>query len=300
VSRTGRVSRLAVTGVLAAAVLAGCAPGGVDGDLTDDWKGPGELKPFTPASGVCHAGGLAEVAPAAGYDPIDCTKSHQTETVHVGTLRGEHAEGSTPPTAGSPAVAAAYTECEQAARSYLGDDWRAGQMWLGIALPSSKGWGGGARWFRCDMVETTPDDDDDVDKGVARTASLKDGLRGERPVGLGCARMTSGSDATIEETTPVECKRTHNAEFVGVYVPPAGPYTTLTRSRWASYYASCRGLIAEYVGISVSTATRTAGVVAFPYSQAEWERGNRGVRCYLWLDKTNTSKSVKGAGAVPR
>jgi hypothetical protein len=285
---------MAAACALAAGLLAGCTPAGVDGNFTDDWPALSEPKIFTPESDVCHASSYKPEGPASTYETVDCAKSHGTETVHVGTFRGENGAGDTPPGDNTPAVRAAYTDCEQAARDFLGDDWRAGKLWLGITLPSDKAWSGGARWYRCDLIEVTSKDDDTP---VARTASLKDGLRGDRPVGFGCYQVTSKNDV-VEEMKPLPCTQSHNAEFVGIYVPPDTAYVKLDDARWNSYHTACRNLMAKYIGISAAKA-KNVGSVASPFSQEEWERGNRAVRCHVWLENKRTTKSLKGAGSVP-
>jgi hypothetical protein len=285
---------LAFSCALAAGVLAGCSPAGVDGNFTDDWPAISEPKIFTPAANVCHSSAFREIGSATSYETVDCDETHGTETVHVGTFRGEHGSGNQPPANDSPAIRAAYAECERAARDFLGDDWRAGRLWLGITLPTSKAWGGGAKWFRCDLIEVKSKDDDTP---VARTASLKGALSGEREVGYSCYQVTSKNDV-VSEMKPLDCNQQHNAEFVGVYVPSDGAYVKPDQARWDSYHSACRNLMSKYVGISSSTA-KNAGSVASPYSEEEWERGNRGVRCHIWLETKKISKSLKGAGSLP-
>ena len=42
-------------GAVAVLALAGCgAPGGADGNLTDEWPGFGPAKGFVPENGACH------------------------------------------------------------------------------------------------------------------------------------------------------------------------------------------------------------------------------------------------------
>jgi hypothetical protein len=212
----------------------------------------------------------------------------------VGTFRGEYREGVTPPLPGSPAIKAAYGECEQAARDYLGDDWRAGRLWLGVTVPSATGWGGGARWFRCELMEIVGKDDETVQ---ARVGSVRGGLAGDRPLAFGCYQVTSKDDV-VSAMVPLDCAKSHNAEFVGVHVPPDAPYVAPDDARWEAYHTACRGLIAKYVGISAETA-KEAGSVASPSSKAEWERGNRGVRCHVWLETATTTGTLKGLGSLP-
>jgi hypothetical protein len=55
-------------------------------------------------------------------------------------------------------------------------------------------------------------------------------------------------------------------------------------------------VVASYAGIpNDSNFTYRTGQVATPFNKASWELGNRGVRCYIWLNK-NVSNSLKGVG----
>ncbi|HWG98995.1 MAG TPA: septum formation family protein [Pilimelia sp.] len=286
---------IAVLGVLVGGLLAGCARTDLDGDVTDDWAAMAAPKVFQPAAATCHATPASRTVAATAYDPVDCAEAHRSETIHVGTFRGDAGSASAPPEDDTPAIRAAYTECEQAAKDFLGDDWRTGRVYLSVTLPTGSAWGGGARWFRCDLAEVRGKDDQSP---VTRTGSLKDALRGGRgPLRYGCYQVTSRNDR-VESMKPVPCTQAHNAEFVGVHVPPDAPYTRLTDARWSAYHTACRSLIARYIGVSVNTARR-AGSVASPLGEDEWRRGNRGVLCHVWFEDKNLRKSVKGAGALP-
>lgn len=90
----------AVTGALVALALTGCAPAGLDTDLTDDWPALAAAEAFVPEAGVCHLA-VQDVGYLSAYNPVDCGESHRAETLYVGTLSGAAAERGTPPPAGS-------------------------------------------------------------------------------------------------------------------------------------------------------------------------------------------------------
>jgi hypothetical protein len=287
-------SALAVAG-MTGLLLAGCGqPAGIDGTLVDDWAPLAEPKPFVPPVGVCHPGGLTKVAPLSSFDPVDCATGHRTETVHVGTFAEAAAERVAPPAEGSPEIRTAFGECDAKAREYVGNEWRGGRLRLGVALPSPEAWTGGARWFRCDMAEVTNvERNGDV---VSRTASVRDALKAPSPLSLGCYSAGLAPDRSLQEMPAVDCAKAHNSEFVGVWHAPETGFPTKDLD-WIRLYAECRKLMATYVGApnDVNLQFR-ADVVVLVAKPDEWQGGDRGVRCYLWLYRGTVSRSVKGAG----
>ncbi|MEU6074991.1 septum formation family protein [Micromonospora sp. NPDC047074] len=275
----------------ATAMLAGCAgAAGLDGDLADDWPAMAAPGPFTPAAGVCHEADFADVVTLAAYAPVDCAAPHRVETVHVGAFP---AERPAPPPGGSAELRGAFAECDTRASGHVGDDWRAGRLRLAVALPSGPGWAAGARWYRCDLTEVST-----VEAAatvVVRTGSLRDALRGPSPLRLGCqqARADGGSVRTL---LPVDCATRHDVEFVGVWRAPDRPYPTRPAD-WAPLYAGCRSVLGRYVGVPEDAALRfRSGVVVRPPGAGRWRVGDRGVRCYLWLDDRSVTGSLRGAG----
>ncbi|GIG85246.1 septum formation family protein [Plantactinospora endophytica] len=288
------MSALAVAGAVVLGV-AGCAPpGGTDGDLTDDWAAVGEPVVFTPAAETCHSADFSETVYLSSYLPVDCATNHRLETVHVGTFAGPPGDAQVPPAAGSAQFTAAYAECDNRARGYLGADWRTARLWLGVAVPSPKGWGAGARWFRCDVTElSNVEEDGDV---VGRTATLKGALREAGPLRLGCYATTLTRTETIDRMPPAECSARHNTEFAGVWRAPATLRYPAAERDWQAFYDGCYTVAARFVGVSQSTIRFRTGVVTLPGGRDDWTSGNRGVRCYLWVSDGKFTRSLKGAG----
>ncbi|PWU48574.1 hypothetical protein DLE60_22335 [Micromonospora globispora] len=279
-------------GAVAVLALAGCgAPGGADGNLTDDWPGFGPAKGFVPANGACHTT-VQEVGYLTGYSPVDCTASHRAETLHVGTLTGTDADRSAPPRAGSNGMRTAHAECDRQVSKAVGADWRSGRLMLTVIFPSTTAWTGGARWFRCDVSEVASLDDNSV---IPRSASLKNALAAGSPLTLGCFNPKLSKD-DIEEMRPVACTAKHHAEFVGIYQAPDITYAEFQRTPLRAHKA-CRGLIAKYVKVPNNSDMqyRAGTIIYHPYEQ-EWKDGNRGVQCFLWLDDRTLTRSLKGAG----
>ncbi|MBO4205918.1 septum formation family protein [Micromonospora echinofusca] len=285
---------LALAGA-AVLLLAGCgAPGGVDGDLVDDWPAFGQPEAFTPPAGVCLAADFAETVYLSAFNPVDCTAPHRVETVHVGAFPGDPPAL---PAAGSAELRAAYAECDAKATGYVGGDWRAGRLWLGVALPPASAWSGGARWFRCDLTElTSVESNGEV---VSRTAGLRDALKADSPLKLGCYTAKLDRQRTIEELVAASCTRPHSAEFVGAWRAPENVAYPVRDRDWARFYDECRNQIGRYVGLADDPNLRfRVGVVAVPGKAAQWKAGDRGVRCYLWLSDRTVNRSLRNAGAA--
>ncbi|WFE37194.1 septum formation family protein [Micromonospora sp. WMMD998] len=287
----GRAMRSLVAVLAAAATLAGCASsGGLDGDLTDDWAAFAPAGPFTPAAEVCQVADFTPTLALAGYDPVDCDLPHRVETVHVGAFP---ADRKTPPALTSPELRAAFTECDKRAGAYVGDDWRAGRLRLGVAIPTGVGWTAGARWYRCDLTELNTVEAAAV--VVVRTGSLRDALKPPSPLRLGCQR-TSRDGHRVQRLTPTDCAGAHDAEFVGVWVAPDRPFPK-EPADWAPLYAGCYSAIARFTGVPADPILRyRSDVVVRPPAAGRWAVGDRGVRCYLWLSDRTVTASLKGAG----
>ncbi|MGC1211074.1 MAG: septum formation family protein [Micromonospora sp.] len=282
----------AAVGAVAVLALAGCgAPGGADGNLTDDWPGFGPAKGFVPENGACHTT-VQDVGYLSGYNPVGCTEPHRAETLYVGTLTGADAGRGAPPRAGSNGMRTARAECDRQVSKAVGADWRSGRVMVSVVFPSALAWTGGARWFRCDAAEVASLDDISV---IAREASLKNALKPGSPLAHGCFNPKVSKD-DIEEMRPVACSAKHHAEFVGVYQAPDITYAEFQRTSLRVHKA-CRGLIAKYVKVpNNSDMQYRAGTIIYHPFEQEWKDGNRGVQCFLWLDDRTFTRSLKGAG----
>jgi hypothetical protein len=286
-----------VLGAAAALILAGCGgrPPGVDGNLTNNWPPMPEAKLPVPADHACYA--LTDPAPGAFKLPpaVDCGAQHNMETIHVGTLTGGDATADAPPPDGSPPQQRAYADCAKVAKDFVGDDWRNGRIGLDLVMPTSGQWDAEARWYRCDLVEFKDLDSYDV---VSRGGSMKDALAGARPVALGCFKATT-KGADIDTMTAVDCATGHNTEFAGVWEAPAGAYPADATQRQKIQLDGCRGVIASFTGIPNDDKLRyRVGQITYGFGKADWDVGNRGVRCYIWMDSKTFTKSLKGAGTA--
>jgi Septum formation len=288
--RTARGVAAAATGA-AALMLAGCTqPDGVDGDLTDGWAAMAAPVGFVPEVGTCHSQDYSTESTLNSYSPVDCAGDHVTEIVYVGEF-GEAAAGRvTPPEGGSAEWRDAYSACEDGAAEYLGADFHFARLWLGVVVPSSQAWEGGARWFRCDVMPLEED---------TRSGSLAGALADETSeLRLGCFEVAVNEDDVIERMDPVGCDDPHHAEFVGVWRAPEGDYLDGDDEESSErVHSGCREQVAEYVDVPVDgdLPFRT-GTIADWMEQEDWNNGDRGFRCYLWLNGDELTESLEGAG----
>nr|WP_277349852.1 septum formation family protein [Planosporangium thailandense] len=224
---------------------------------------------------------------------VDCGASHTLETVHVGGFSGADAATDVPPPDGGPVQQRAYADCTKTVDALVGGDWRTGRIGLDLTLPSPAQWEAGARWYRCDVVEFADLDSYAV---VGRTGSMQGALTGPRPLALGCFKVAiKGED--IDTMVATDCAAPHNSEFAGVWDAPPGVYPADAGQRQSTQLNGCRGVIASYTGVPNDGMVRyRTGQITFGFGKADWDLGNRGARCYLWLDNKSLTRSLKGAG----
>jgi Septum formation len=273
---------LAAASVLA---LSGCSelPSGVDGDLANGWSPPPPAVQFRPAANYCYPD-LADESTLDDYHPALCLGPHIAETVVVGDL------GNVPPGSGAEAYRArAFRECSQRVTPFLGGDWRTGWLILQPVLPSRAAWQGGARWYRCDLAETSPADGD----LVRRSGSLKGALKGAGKVRMTCADPTIVSER-VTGMRALPCAGKHTSEFVGVYVTKKSSAAALTS---AELQKGCHAAIAKFTGIpNDGTVKNRAGWLGFPPDTTSWRLGDRAIRCFLWLNGEKMTGSYRNAG----
>jgi hypothetical protein len=291
-------TRLALSVASAALVLlAGCGnPGGVDGDLTNGWAAMPPPTGFVPEAETCHLANFATAGPRGTYEEVDCKLKHRTETVYVGRYPDPAAEADAPPAAGSAAAREAYRTCDQRTTAYVGGPWRTARLWIGVTHPTNAAWTGGARWFRCELLEISSVEDDGG--LVMRVGTLRDALRDPKsPLRLTCYAIEMDAAGAITSMPAAPCAAGHNAEFVGIWYAGDLPYPAQDK-QWGPFHTACRTLIADYVNVpdDADLQFRT-GVVSLPGGADVWALGDRGVRCYLWVDGATLTTSLKGRGA---
>ncbi|HEX5741732.1 MAG TPA: septum formation family protein [Pilimelia sp.] len=289
--------RLLAGALTTLALLGGCTaarPPGVDGALLDDWPALPAPTALTPAAGSCHLD-FAEAGPRGGYAPVPCERPHKSETVHVGTFTGAAAAAAAPPARTSPARHAAYAACDAQATRFLGRNFRYGRLWLGVTVPSGPGWTGGARWYRCELGEVA--DVENFGPLVSRTGSLRQVLTRPTKLDLTCYQVSASAAGAITAMAPVGCRNVHNSEFVGYFLAPAGTAYPASGADWERLHTGCRPVVAGYVKVPNNADLRyRTGTVAVPHTEEDWAGGNRGVRCYLYVNDGRFTSSLRNAG----
>ncbi|AGZ46531.1 septum formation family protein [Actinoplanes friuliensis] len=277
-------------------LLGGCGnPGGVDGNLTNGWAAIGAPTGFTPVAETCHLANFSTFGARATYEEVDCKLKHRTETVYVGKYPSPAAEAADPPAPDSAGARAAYRICDLKTTVYVGAPWRTSRLWIGVTQPTRAAWTGGARWYRCEaLVSSSVEDDGGL---VQRVGSLQNALKAPKsPLLLTCYNVLLDQDGKIGTMPSTACAAKHNAEFVGVW--DAGDLAYPENSKdWDKFHDGCRSLIASYVEVPDDADLQyRAGVISLPGGDDVWELGDRGVRCYLWLDQATLTASLKGKG----
>jgi putative regulator of septum formation len=257
---------------------------GVDHDLTDDWHPMPAAAQFRPAAGTCHDA-LTEQGALDDYAPIPCTTTHVAETAAVGDLPPAAAGWKTP----GQGAAAAFQQCGKQAGAFLGADWRTGWLILQPVLPSVAAWEGGARWYRCDLAETSPVDGSVVD----RKTSLRAGLRDGSTLRMACANPKIEGEQ-VTEMHPVACSKAHTSEFAGLFSTTAKASGDLSTDRVEK---GCDAAIAKFAHIpNDDSVTARVGWLGFPPDDASWKSGDRAIRCFLWLNGEKMTGSYRNAG----
>jgi hypothetical protein len=274
-----------LTGITLLAASACALPPGTDGDLTNQWPALAEPTGWEPKAGPCFTEFFVQ-SHRATYDPIECTKDHRYETVHVGQFTGDAARLDSPPKAGSPELKAAWAECDAKTTEFLGGEWRDGKIWIGVSTPSTGNWSGGARWYRCEVAAR----EDLWEGAVSGSKSLKGEFAGDSQLKYGCYQHDRG-----QEEVAKACTEAHNSEYTG-FVKVNYAWDDL-KNHDDEFFSKCRSNIARYAGVpdDGNVKFRTGVSIKWP-ELADWEAGDTTIRCYMWLGSEKKTRSIKGAG----
>jgi hypothetical protein len=243
--------------------------------------------PTPPPADACRAGDSVNRVDTNltlyNEEPVPCTQRHQTETVYVGEFAGTTA--TYPPRTGDKDYTQAFTTCAKQAKGVLGGDWHLARVELVVLLPANDEWQAGAHWFRCELLETSDVLQTHV---VTRTASVRDGLKGKKPLAITCVTYTQNrGEQMIAEYTYVSCAKPHHAELTGLFTNKAAKFQGLKKNH-ETIVKACYAITAKYLGLTVPQLDSTGGVewVYWGGDEDHWNHGDRTSRCF--------------AGAYPR
>jgi hypothetical protein len=66
---------------------------------------------------------------------------------------------------------------------------------------------------------------------------------------------------------------------------------------WNQIHAGCLGLVAEFADVpDDDDLSFRSGTIAVPMARDDYDYGDRGIRCYLWVDGADFTESLAGAG----
>ncbi|GIH07600.1 hypothetical protein Rhe02_56670 [Rhizocola hellebori] len=272
-----------------ALLVSACAelPSGADGKLVNEWPGIADPAGWTPEAGNCHDE-FQNFPSRTNYRPMDCSKLHRYEFVHVGQFTGADANLANSPDAGTPAYRKAWAECDAKTTEFLGGPWRDRKITIKVGFPTGEAWGGGAHWFLC-WVAQLPQ----LNRApIFASGSLK-GKFADPNLEYGCYQLTTADDK-VTDFTSTACTAPHNAEFVGgVDWNVEWSVVTAEAEKEASkQHSICVNAVQGFVGASVNTGTWT-----WTPGEADWKAGDHFLRCYLYTGKISLKRSMKGVGA---
>lgn len=289
-TRTLTIATLAV----ATAALAGCGTRVTagDGDIGGDWVLFDEPKVPTPVADVCrthHEDQVDWQLDVFLQEPVTCDQLHESEAYYIGTFTGATAQESDPPDVGDAGYLQAYQTCATQASTFLGGDWHRARAAIVPVLPADRPWDGEARWFRCEILETR----DATGHVVTRKGSMRDGLRGKKPLAVGCANFTESKDGKyITQVTYVACAKSHQMEMTGVYTAPNKAFRTASKE-FSAAADKCYDMGAKFLGLTPGNLDGIGGIqwIAWGSDEVKWSVGDRGFRCYMGPFPT---KKIKG------
>lgn len=265
------------------ALVAGCArlPAGTDGKLGNEWPALAEPTGWRPVAGVClswHSDFLRRV----NYKPEDCAQAHYYEIVHI----AEMGQAPVPPAKSTEAYRKAWAECDAKTSELLGGPWRERRVNLALSLPTAEAWAAGARWVVCAAAQVRRLNDGDT---MLVRGSFK-GRFADPELQFGCVQVEPNGNFV-----PRSCAEPHNAEFAGVADWPGSWESALAESDkdLGHDHALCARVVATFAG---AASVRTGTWIWLP-KETDWHLGDRALRCYLYLDTTQVSASLKGVGS---
>jgi hypothetical protein len=226
-----------------------------------------------PELGACRDLGADDLDQPSDASPaVSCAKRHTAQTFAVGTL-----PASTGSSYGDKRHGTfVFDRCSQAFRDFLGvDDGLALRVQLSWAWfrPSERGWGRGARWYRCDVVGGP--------EGASELRDLPPDAKGLFIHDLPDAWLTCARGRTVAHSTKVPCSQSHDWRAVTAIKvgQPADPYPGDRIVQVRS-----RDRCSDWVGAwSHYTPDYEFGYTWF--HEAEWSTGNRRSICWARTDR---------------
>jgi len=196
-----------------------------------------------PVAGSCHAlTQQEEYAVESDSSPsVPCASAHTTETFLVSALPAPFSSDRARPNAAARAQIAGQVCTGDALRGYVGAAYLDGLygLWTVSFLPTAQAWHGGARWIRCDVVQTSVDD---ALRPVVRRATLHAALRGSTSSALlRCYDQRAAGGGLASAARQVPCDRPHTSRDLDSWTPVS------SRPTAADFRAACAAPVHDYL-----------------------------------------------------
>jgi len=225
--------------------------------------------------------------------PVRCDQPHHYETYYRGRLSGPDADAVSPDLARTSARVRQL--CDAAVEPFLGGPYSDARVITDVIMPTDRGWAAGDRWFNCVLGETG----DVLGRFVRRTDTLRDGLRGDRPLAVGCVDVVA-IDGKIERIDYARCATAHSGEFVGAHAIEDTDAYPDDETADAIAGPACVRLAAAFLGLTEQEfeAREDIGYTWIMADEEGWRIGDRSVRCLVTTRdyKRVVTGSVKGLG----
>jgi len=116
---------------------------------------------------------------------------------------------------------------------------------------------------------------------------------GGGPLALRCFQPTV-KGANVGTMKAVDCAKSHDAEFAGLWTAPDMKFEDLGGTRMAQ---GCRSVIADWAKVPDNgDVLYRYGYLGFAPTRPEWDNGVRSVQCFLWIDGRKMTGAYRNAG----
>jgi hypothetical protein len=173
--------------------------------------------------------------------------------------------------------------------------WHEGRLGLAVIVPSTQEWTAGDHDYRCALFEFAVEGR----SSKLRTGSLRDGLRGARPLALTCLDARGVADgngwwASVSDVVPIDCAQPHDGELAGLYVGADVAYPGAA-AVGDEVMRTCTAKVATFLGRSRAAVEQGADLRVVPGGYPDrWELGDRTSRCYVLAGPDNRrTKSLR-------
>ncbi|WP_144123970.1 septum formation family protein [Catellatospora sichuanensis] len=258
------------------------------GGCTVTWQEPEPEFSPVPVPRVPVVGGcMYEWSDYSDHAAQPCDERHLAEIIEVRTGAGMPLD--------PKSRAQALAGCRAKADAHLRGTWWRQRVGVRLGLPGKEARRAGASWYSCELRELAQVSiSGSQPLYLPHSTRLSDSAAPERRV-IRCAQLdTDAETLLLVSLREVDCREPHNAELAGFIEGPL-----------AMDYPSTKQLTGRYVRRKLSDQCRRdlAGFVSDPRLRYDfwpaqvagaddWELGDHGVRCFVWLGERTVTGSL--------